>query len=471
VYYAVESGCGFEGLQSFCSMMNMPCMTKGAYYKQLDIVLSALENEAKDEMKKAADRLRAKHFLESGEEDNGEIVDVAVSFDGTWAKRGFTSQTGVTFVISIDTGEVLDYHVLSKSCQKCALKQSKCSTDEEFEEWQLEHLASGECDMNFEGSSPAMESEGDVVIWKRSIALHKMRYRWMVSDGDSKAFSSIEHVYDDCVVEKLDCVGHVQKRMGKRLLNLKATTKGKLSDGKTIGGRGRLTETKIKQIQKYYGLAIRQNTINESNPTEREVEMAVYKMKNNIIAILHHITDLNDPDKQHRFCPRGESSWCKWQQDVATGTKTYKNDNCLPAVFLEVMRPVFMVLSESSLLTRCVNGITQNQNESINSLVWIRCPKHKHHGYKVVRCAAASAVCHFHGGTASQHKVMERLLIPAGDYKKAVSAVKDKKRVRKSDKAATEKDKKRRCTEKLLRTQREEALREVEGVSYEAGGF
>jgi hypothetical protein len=42
VYYAVESGCGFEGLQSFCSMMNMPCMTKGAYYKQLDIVLSAV---------------------------------------------------------------------------------------------------------------------------------------------------------------------------------------------------------------------------------------------------------------------------------------------------------------------------------------------------------------------------------------------------------------------------------------------
>ena len=56
VYYAVESGCGFEGLQSFCSMMNMPCMTKGAYYKQLDIVLSALENEAKDEMKKKSDK-------------------------------------------------------------------------------------------------------------------------------------------------------------------------------------------------------------------------------------------------------------------------------------------------------------------------------------------------------------------------------------------------------------------------------
>jgi len=35
----------------------------------------------------------------------------------------------------------------------------------------------------------------------------------------------VENAYDGCKVEKLDCVGHVQKRMGKHLMNLKATTK------------------------------------------------------------------------------------------------------------------------------------------------------------------------------------------------------------------------------------------------------
>lgn len=50
---------------------------------------------------------------------NDSIVDVAVSFDGMWAKRGFTSLFGVFFVMSVDTGEMLDYHALSKSCQKC----------------------------------------------------------------------------------------------------------------------------------------------------------------------------------------------------------------------------------------------------------------------------------------------------------------------------------------------------------------
>ena len=34
VYHSVETGGGYEGLASFCSIMNMPCMTKTAYYKQ-----------------------------------------------------------------------------------------------------------------------------------------------------------------------------------------------------------------------------------------------------------------------------------------------------------------------------------------------------------------------------------------------------------------------------------------------------
>ena len=246
-------------------------------------------------------------------------------------------------MISVDTGEVLDYHVLSKPCQKCALKKSQSEGEDEiFEEWRREYIASGECDINFTGSSPAMEAEGAAVLWNRSIELHNNRYKWMVSDGDSKAFNTVENVYDDCEVIKLDCVGHVQKRMGKHLINLKARTKGKLTDGKPIGGHGRLTETKIKQLQKYYGLAIRQNTISKSNPSDREVDVAVYATKKNIIAILNHSLQSGDAAKQHRYCPPGERSWCKWQQDLATGTSTYKGDYCLPEVFQEVLQPTFM---------------------------------------------------------------------------------------------------------------------------------
>lgn len=242
VYHSVETGGGYEGLAAFCSIVNMPCLSKPAYYQQVENIRVALEQEVKEEMKQAGQRLRQQILAENPEKADDDPLDVAVSFDGTWAKRGFTSLTGVVFVISIDTGEVLDYHVLSKVCQKCSIKKSKI-TEEEFE-WLLEH----ECDINFVGSSPAMESEGAIIMWRRSIESHNLRYKWMVSDGDSKAFSSVEDMYGEIKVEKLDCVGHVQKRMGKCLLNLKSSTKGKLDDGHSIGGRGRLTETKGKAI-------------------------------------------------------------------------------------------------------------------------------------------------------------------------------------------------------------------------------
>ena len=155
--------------------------------------------------------------------------------------------------------------------------------------------------------------------------------------------------------------------------------------------------------------------------------MAVYYMKKNVIAILNHSVKAADLAKQHRFCPPGESSWYKWQQDQASGTVTYKNDECLPEIFLELLRPTFMTLSDTKLLERCVRGTTQNRNECKNSLVRVRCPKHKHHGVKVIRCAAASAFLHFHGGAASREKVMERLSIPAGKFTSTALLARDRK--------------------------------------------
>ena len=143
------------------------------------------------------------------------------------------------------------------------------------------------------------------------------------------------------------------------------------------------------------------------NPTDKDVEVSVYAMKKNTMAILHHSVQSKDLKKQHRFCPPGRDSWCKWQQDQALGTSMYKGDDCLPDVFLELLKPTLLTLSDRKLLQRCVRGATQNNNEFINSLVWARCPRHKNHGVKVVRAAASSAVCHFRSGASIREKVMQ----------------------------------------------------------------
>jgi hypothetical protein len=164
--------------------MNMPCISKPAYQQQMESILVCLEDEANEEMKDAAKELEEIMTSNATGDAEDGVLDVAVSFDGTWAKRGFASLTGILFVISVDTGKVLDYYCLSKACQKCALKKSKCKDDSEFQTWQVKHLGDGECHINFEGSSPAMECDGAVTLWKRSIEKHNLRYKWMVSDGE-----------------------------------------------------------------------------------------------------------------------------------------------------------------------------------------------------------------------------------------------------------------------------------------------
>jgi hypothetical protein len=62
----------------------------------MESILFSLEEEA---MKDAGKEL---HELKSDQVDCS-VVNIAVSFSGTWAKRGFTSLTGVVFVISVYT--------------------------------------------------------------------------------------------------------------------------------------------------------------------------------------------------------------------------------------------------------------------------------------------------------------------------------------------------------------------------------
>ncbi|KAL9981996.1 hypothetical protein ACROYT_G010772 [Oculina patagonica] len=73
----------------------------------------------------------------------------------------------------------------------------------------------------------------------------------------------------------------------------------------------------------------------------------------------------------------------------------------------EHLKHVYHCLSDEKLLKRCLPGHTQNPNECINSLVWIRCPKHKWFGRKRVEMVAISATLHFCSRTKAKHRVME----------------------------------------------------------------
>ena len=73
--------------------------------------------------------------------DRGEspVIDVSVSYDGTWQKRGFTSLFGVGICIDVLSGLVIDYDVLSKYCHACKMTEAKDLPARDLAAWKEQH--------------------------------------------------------------------------------------------------------------------------------------------------------------------------------------------------------------------------------------------------------------------------------------------------------------------------------------------
>ena len=175
-----------------------------------------------------------------------------------------------------------------------------------------------------------METAGALRIFERSVVTRALKYKDMLGDGDSSTYSAIVESKPygvDCVSNKLECVGHVQKRDDSRLQKLKSSKKGvKVSDGKLLSGKGRLTDAKIVVLQNYYDLTIRENLKDVQ-------EMAKAKK-----ASLFHVAS-TDKNLQHDLCPKGDDSWCSYQRD----RKTYKGKAGIPDPIVKLIGPILMI--------------------------------------------------------------------------------------------------------------------------------
>ena len=93
----------------------------------------------------------------------------------------------------------------------------------------------------------------------------KLRYTAYLGDGDSKSFKDIveSNIYPGHEVERHECIGHVQERVGYRLRTYKSDYKSTLlSDHKKLSGAGRLINNVTNTLQNYYGMVIRSNVEN-----------------------------------------------------------------------------------------------------------------------------------------------------------------------------------------------------------------
>ncbi|GFW16319.1 uncharacterized protein TNCV_4264841 [Trichonephila clavipes] len=258
ITYAMRTvGLGFCGIKNFCTAMDLPSPVSQKSYERIMRKINLASREvADDSMKNAA----KEEVSASGSNE------ICVSGDG---------------------------------CEKWRGPKSGHS----YEEWKLKHQP--HCVKNHIGSSSKMEVDGMKEIFQRSVPQRNAKYIKYIGDGDTKTFPELQRTAPYSI-EKVECVGHIQKRMGARLRKLKTMNRGKkLSDGKSISGKNRLTDKFIDTITTYYGNAIRQNNSSVSD------------MRQAIWAIYCHYRS-TDEEPMHHFCPIGDTSWCKYQKAVAT---------------------------------------------------------------------------------------------------------------------------------------------------------
>ena len=105
-------GRGRSSLETFCAVMDMlPPLTRASYSEHNSHIHDESTAEAV-----ASQQAASMHLHNLNGVPHEEVLDVCVTCDGTWSKRGFTALYGVVVVVSWDSGQVLDCELVSKYC-------------------------------------------------------------------------------------------------------------------------------------------------------------------------------------------------------------------------------------------------------------------------------------------------------------------------------------------------------------------
>lgn len=454
-------------MEKFGVSLHMNIIGQETYRDHLNNLCLENEKLRKEILTLAREAVRKAHIEEDPSLTNQDVIDVAVSFDGSWPKRGHTSLIGFGAVVDILTGLVVDFELVSKYCHMCCVRADEYGEGTAtFLAWKKKHEELGECNINFDGSSNAMEKEVAGILWRRSEQECKMRYTVMLGDGDAKTFDYLvgEEIYGEGVeLVKEECTNHVEKRLGTALRNLVQTEKAR---GVTLGGRGQATlkVDNINKLQSYYRLAIQKNAPD------------VQAMRNAILATIHHANS-TDSKPNHKYCPKVANSWCYYQKQKAVSARakptspTARTLAISDAVLAKIL-PIYKRLSSTELLERCARLGTQNANECLHSVIWRKCPKEMFFSMKRYQLGATLGVGEFNMGVQTMMDL--KASIRKEQNSKAAEKIaerQDEKRKRKSSMQSQTTAKKARKKATKKKKARQSALKKKEGTTYAAGNF
>ncbi|GFT98474.1 uncharacterized protein TNCV_3951481 [Trichonephila clavipes] len=193
-------------------------------------------------------------------------------------------------------------------------------------------------------------------------------------------------------------------------------------------------------------------------------------MRKSIWAIYCHYRS-TDEEPMHYFSPVGASSWCSYQKAKFSENTSYKHNSIVPTSVMDAVKPIFAELSSPKLLKKCLEGKTQNSNESFNSTVWKYCPKTSGSSKRIVDVAVNEAVVMYNDGMAGRLDIMKHLDCKLGHFSVTYAFQSDNARIKEAEMKSRSSTLDARRALRMRKKAMHEHFVKIEGVTYEAGAF
>lgn len=350
----------------------------------------------------------------------GEIINIIVSFDMGWSKRGtgrsYDSLNGYSTIIGFLSGKILDYATRNRKCKKCDLGYKKEEHD---------------CRLNFCGSAKAMEADAGVQLINHSNILKEvgLQVRVIIGDEDSSMIAAVRADEPNQKFHNLADKNHLTKNFAGELY--KMSEEFKELKKKDV----------IPHIKKCFTYAVSQNRGKPQN------------LATNLKQIPDHIFN------RHENC----GSWCNPDKKH---TLNLSDEN----LHEELVRFFEKYASNSHKFSVAASS---QGNESFNNIV-----ANKAHKNKCLSTSAAcdirvaEAVCVKNDGEESILHIKRKMNIPSGS--RTIEFVKrsDSKRLQRSQRSQSKDKKLRRLELKKMRQLLRKTTERAEGVTYQSNcGF
>ncbi|XP_046739525.1 uncharacterized protein LOC124407446 [Diprion similis] len=343
----------------------------------------------------------------------GNIVNIIVSYDMGWSKRGngrsYNSLNGYGTIIGFLSGKVLDFAARNRKCKRCSTGHDKSDHD---------------CRQNFSGSAKAMEPDVGATLVNDSTILKEigLNVKVLIGDEDSSTIAAVRQGNPESV-HKLTDANHLRKNFMSALYDLRKNFK-EMRDKKVI-----------PHLKKCFSYALAQNKGDSAN------------LAKSLRNIPEHFFG------RHENC----GTWCKQPHKIVLQNVQ------LHAKLSEIFEKYAGNAAKFSIVA------SSQPNESFNNMMAHKTPKNGCYSQsEAADYRLASTVCTKNEGEMFVLNVNSKYLnLSPGKYTESFTKKLDQKRKKRAIKAKLPSSKARRNLLTQTKETCRKSMEKSEGTQYE----